>query len=213
MGYSHIFWALFWKMRKVDWWYDITAKIHPGSPFPEQAQEMPCVTQPPNHPETLYSGSLDLITWMPPTLKAVQKSFVTPTRIYCVAQGTIFKIWLIIYNRKECKKEYTHTHTYTYTSHTHTHTYTHTHTHTYIYIYVASQVALAVKNLSVNAGDIRDTSSIPGSGRSPGGGHGNPLQYSWLENPMDRGAWWLQSIGLQRVGYDWSDLAHVSFNQ
>ena len=128
MGYSHIFWALFWKMRKVDWWYDITAKIHPGSPFPEQAQEMPCVTQPPNHPETQYSGSLDLITWMPPTLKAVQKSFVTPTRIYCVAQGTIFKILLIIYNRKECKKEYTHTHTYTYTSHTHTHT------HLYIYI-------------------------------------------------------------------------------
>ena len=38
--------------------------------------------------------------------------------------------------------------------------------------------------------DIRDAGSIPGSGRSPGGGHGNPLQYSCLENPMDRGAWW-----------------------
>ena len=53
----------------------------------------------------------------------------------------------------------------------------------------ASQVALLVKNLHANAGDIRDMGSIPGSGRSPGGGHGNPLQYSCLENPMDRGAW------------------------
>ena len=46
-----------------------------------------------------------------------------------------------------------------------------------------------IKNLAVNAGDTGDVSSIPGSGRSPGGGHGNPLQYSCLENPMDRGAW------------------------
>ena len=53
----------------------------------------------------------------------------------------------------------------------------------------ASQVALVVKNPSANAGDARDVGSIPGSGRSPGGGHGNPLQYSCLENPMDRGAW------------------------
>ena len=47
-----------------------------------------------------------------------------------------------------------------------------------------------LKNLVANAGDIRDMGSIPGSGRSPGGGHGNPLQYSCLENPMDRGPWW-----------------------
>ena len=47
-----------------------------------------------------------------------------------------------------------------------------------------------VKNLPVNTGDIRDASSTPGSGRFPGGGHDNPLQYSSLENPMDRGAWW-----------------------
>ena len=53
----------------------------------------------------------------------------------------------------------------------------------------ASQVALVVKNLPANAEDVRDEASIPGSGRSPGGGHGNPLQYSCLENPMDRGAW------------------------
>ena len=47
-----------------------------------------------------------------------------------------------------------------------------------------------VKNLPANTGNIKDTGSILGSGRSPGGGHGNPLQYSCLENPMDRGAWW-----------------------
>ena len=51
-------------------------------------------------------------------------------------------------------------------------------------------MALVVKNLPANAGDIRDVGSIPGSGRSPEGGHGNPFQYSCLENPMDRGAFW-----------------------
>ena len=59
-----------------------------------------------------------------------------------------------------------------------------------------------VKTLPASAGGVRDAGSIPGSGRSPGGGHGNPLQYSCLENPMDRGADGLQSTGLQRVGYD-----------
>ena len=58
----------------------------------------------------------------------------------------------------------------------------------------ASQVALVVKNPLDNAGNIRDASLIPGSGRSPGGGHGNPLQYSCLKNPMDRGPGRLQSI-------------------
>ena len=48
---------------------------------------------------------------------------------------------------------------------------------------------LVVKNLLANAGDIRDVGLIPGSGRSSGGQHGNPLQYSCLENPMDKGAW------------------------
>ena len=47
-----------------------------------------------------------------------------------------------------------------------------------------------VKNPPANAGDVRNMGSIPGWGRSPGGGHGNPLQYSCLENPMGRGAWW-----------------------
>ena len=58
----------------------------------------------------------------------------------------------------------------------------------YIYIiYGASQCGSAVNNLPTN---IEDMSSIFGSGRSPGEGNGNPLQYSCLENPMDRGAWW-----------------------
>ena len=50
-------------------------------------------------------------------------------------------------------------------------------------------MALVVKNPSASARDVRDVGSSPGSGRFPGGGHGNPLQYSCLENPMDRGAW------------------------
>ena len=61
--------------------------------------------------------------------------------------------------------------------------------HNFVYFYIhtwASQVALVVKKLPANAGDLRGVGSIPGSGRSPGGGHGNPLQYSCLENLMDR---------------------------
>ena len=50
-------------------------------------------------------------------------------------------------------------------------------------------MALVVKNLPGNAGDIRDMGSIPRLGRSPGEGHENPFQYSCSENPMDRGAW------------------------
>ena len=62
------------------------------------------------------------------------------------------------------------------------------------------------KEPPANAGNIKDTGSIPGSGRSPGGGHGNLLQYSCLEHPMDRGAWQatvlrLRFLGLQRVGH------------
>ena len=53
----------------------------------------------------------------------------------------------------------------------------------------ASLVALVVKDLPANAGDVRDMISIPGSGKYPGGGHSNPLQCSCLENSMDRGAW------------------------
>ena len=54
-----------------------------------------------------------------------------------------------------------------------------------------SQVTVVVKNPPAIAGDVRDTGSLPGSRRSPGGGHGNPLQYSCLENPLEREAWWV----------------------
>ena len=57
----------------------------------------------------------------------------------------------------------------------------------------ALQVAWVVKNLPANTGDVKDAGLILGSGRCSGGGHGNPLQYSCLENPMDRGAW--QAMG------------------
>ena len=60
----------------------------------------------------------------------------------------------------------------------------------------ASQVALVVKNLPVNAGAIRDVGLIPGWGRSPGEEHGNTLQYSCLENSMDGGAWWFTVCGV-----------------
>ena len=66
----------------------------------------------------------------------------------------------------------------------------------------ASLVVLVVKNPLANVGDIRDAGSIPGLGRSPGGGHSNPLQYSCLENSMDRGAWQGTVMELQRVGHD-----------
>ena len=65
----------------------------------------------------------------------------------------------------------------------------------------AFQLALVEKNSSVNVGDIRDVGLIPGLGRFPEGGHGNPLQYSCLENPMDRGAW---QITVHRVTKSWA---------
>ena len=56
--------------------------------------------------------------------------------------------------------------------------------------------------VKVSACNVGDLGLIPGSGRSPGEGNGNPLQYSCLENPMDRGAWWATAHGSQRVGHD-----------
>ena len=63
-----------------------------------------------------------------------------------------------------------------------------------------SRWVLVVKNPHANAADIKDMGSVPRLGRSPGGGHGNPHQYSCLENPMDRGAWWAI---VHRVAKSW----------
>jgi len=62
-------------------------------------------------------------------------------------------------------------------------------------------VVLVVKNPSSNAGDVRDAGLIPGSGRFLGGGHGDPFQYSCLENPMGRGPWWAT---VHRVAKSWT---------
>ena len=64
-----------------------------------------------------------------------------------------------------------------------------------------SQLVLVVKNPPANAGDIRDAGLIPGSGRSPGEGIGNLLQYSCLGNPIDRGAWWAR---VHRISKSWT---------
>ena len=72
----------------------------------------------------------------------------------------------------------------------------------------ASQDALVVKNPPATAGDIRDARSIPGSGRSLGEAHGNPLRYSCLENPMDRGAW--QAIVPSPQGCKESDMTEAT---
>ena len=73
----------------------------------------------------------------------------------------------------------------------------------------ASQVVLVANNPLANAGDLRDTGSVPGSGRSPGGGHGYPLQYSCLENPMDRGAWRATVHKVTKSQTRLSDVAHI----
>ena len=59
----------------------------------------------------------------------------------------------------------------------------------YKYVYKGFPDGTMIKNLPANSGDARDEGSVSGSGRSPGEGNGNPLQYSCLENPMDRGVW------------------------
>ena len=79
----------------------------------------------------------------------------------------------------------------------------------------AARVVLVVKNRPANAGD---SGSVPGSGRSPGEGNGNPLQYSCLENPKDRGHSFpygkLQSIGSHRVAHEWSGRSmHTRFSR
>ena len=72
---------------------------------------------------------------------------------------------------------------------------------------------LVVKNLSAYAGDTRDRGSVPGLARSSGGGNGNPLQYSCLENPMDREAWWAIAHGVTKSQIQLSDWAHKQKTQ
>ena len=74
------------------------------------------------------------------------------------------------------------------------------------------QVVLVVKNLPANAGDARDAGLILGSGRSPGGGNDNPLQCSYLEKPVDRGAWWvtLHGVAKRQTRLDRSTHTHTS---
>ena len=75
--------------------------------------------------------------------------------------------------------------------------------------YLGFPGGLVVKNLPANAGDARDTGLIPGSGRSPGEGNGNPLQYSCLENPMNRGAWQVTVRGVAKSLTQLSVCAHT----
>ena len=70
-------------------------------------------------------------------------------------------------------------------------------------------MALGVQNSSDSAGDLRDAGLIPGSGRSPGGGYGSPLQYPCLENSMDRGAWWAT---VHRVVRSWTRVKWLSMH-
>ena len=79
----------------------------------------------------------------------------------------------------------------------------------------ASQEELMIKNLPTSAGDVRDTGSTPGLGRSLGGGHGNSLQYSCLENPMDRGTWWatVHRVAKSQTWLKWLSTAQNSWQE
>ena len=77
------------------------------------------------------------------------------------------------------------------------------------WLHLFYQLVLVVKNSLANAGDIRDVGLIPGLGRPPGKRHGNLLQYSCLENPMDRGAWW---DTVHEVTNSWTQLKQLSIH-
>ena len=116
-------------------------------------------------PRKPYHSLIPLLGIYPKKMKTlIQKDICTLT--FVVALFSIAKIG------KQPMLSLSRSCSYT---HTHKHTHTHTHTHT-------------SDNLPTNAGDVRDLYSIPGSGRSPEGGNGNPIQYSCLENSMDKGA-------------------------
>ena len=79
----------------------------------------------------------------------------------------------------------------------------------YFTVFWASQLMLVLKNLPDNPEEVRDVGSIPGLRRSPGGGHGNPFQYSCLENPVDRGAW---RATAPRLAKSWTRLKWLSMH-
>ena len=93
---------------------------------------------------------------------------------------------------------YIYSHIYTYIL---LYIYIHTHTHTHIYIYEIP----CGSDSKESACNVRDPGSVLGLGRSPGEGNGNPLQYSYLENPMDRGAWWAVIHGVSKSRTQMSD--------
>ena len=78
-----------------------------------------------------------------------------------------------------------------------------------IQLFSTAENPAVVKNMPAIAGDVRDVGSIPGSGRPPGGGNDNPLQYSCLENPMDRGIWQATVHGVAKSRTHLSNRAHT----
>ena len=78
-----------------------------------------------------------------------------------------------------------------------------------IKITIITEISLVAQTLKVSACNAGDLGSIPGSGRSPGEGNGNPLQYSCLENPMDGGAWWATVHGVAKSWTRLSDFTHI----
>ena len=84
---------------------------------------------------------------------------------------------------------------------------------TQLYIYMSFPGGSVDKESTCNAGDAGHVGSVPESGRSAGGGHGNPLQYHCLENPMDRGAWWVtvHRVSKSQTRLKWLSTAHTFF--
>ena len=132
--------------------------------------------------------------------------FCSPYLVY------VFLPRLIWLRGKIHKHICTHVHKYQRFIHTYVSIYMYTHTHTHIYecvcvyiVYMGFPSGSVVKNPPANTGD---TGLIPGQGRSSGEGNGNPLQYSCLGNPMDRGAWCAAVYGVTRVGHNWVTKQH-----
>ena len=124
----------------------------------------------------------------------------------------VLSIWYTIFQWNFIKsKEWRLKHSFLFLIESHGISYIREVKRQYILVWITylqtSQVAQWVKNLHAMQEHARDMGSIPGLGGSPGGGHGNLLLYSCLENAMDRGAWWATVHRSQRVRHDWSNWA------